>query len=469
MGNRCLSLDFLRGVSIFGMIFSAIVPSGVLPAWMYHIQNPPPSHALDISVSGIGWVDLVFPLFIFCMGVAIPLSGRNKIGHGCTVGEYIKGVFARFFMLWLFSYLYVLLNFSTADGFWPQLFTLFGFFALFPLYRVYRKEGKGYSFCGMNISRTFVKRGLGVLLVFYLIVIGHFEFGEVISVYRRGIIIFLLAFLYLFGSLIWYFTRNNINNRVVLFVLLLLFVHVTRILDWPAITYANPNVRWWFNMEYFYFLLVLIPATIVGDMLCGTELKRAWSREYFNRKNISHLLFPSLLLFVIWQCIALYLNMAYWNIVLSILFCTSGFFIVRKYFRECSILFMMASVLLLYGLFFIQIEGGISKVPCTVGYCLVTCGISMILLLFSFYLCAFCDNSFLVGIFSGAGKNPLMSYIAFGNFVMPLLHVTGAITLYNALYLSGSPLSGTIRAAVMVIFTMWIVSWAGKKNIYWKA
>ena len=469
MGNRCLSLDFLRGVSIFGMIFSAIVPSGVLPAWMYHIQNPPPSHALDISVSGIGWVDLVFPLFIFCMGVAIPLSGRNKIGHGCTAGEYIKGVFARFFMLWLFSYLYVLLNFSTADGFWPQLFTLFGFFALFPLYRVYRKEGKGYSFCGMNISRTFVKRGLGVLLVFYLIVIGHFEFGEVISVHRRGIIIFLLAFLYLFGSLIWYFTRNSINNRVVLFVLLLLFVHVTRILDWPAITYANPNVRWWFNMEYFYFLLVLIPATIVGDMLCGTELKRAWSREYFNRKNISHLLFPSLLLFVIWQCIALYMNMAYWNIALSILFCISGFFIVRKYFRECGILFMMASVLLLYGLFFIQIEGGISKVPCTVGYCLVTCGISMILLLFSFYLCAFCDNSFLVGIFSGAGKNPLMSYIAFGNFVMPLLHVTGAITLYNALYLSGSPLSGTIRAAVMVIFTMWIVSWAGKKNIYWKA
>ena len=129
----------------------------------------------------------------------------------------------------------------------------------------------------------------------------------------------------------------------------------------------------------------------------------------------------------------------------------------------------MASVLLLYGLFFIQIEGGISKVPCTVGYCLVTCGISMILLLFSFYLCAFCDNSFLVGIFSGAGKNPLMSYIAFGNFVMPLLHVTGAITLYNPLSLAGSPLSGTIRAAVMVIFTMWIVSWAGKKNIYWKA
>ena len=77
MGDRYQSLDFLRGVSIFGMIFSAIIPYGVLPAWMYHIQNPPPTHALDMNLPGIGWVDLVFPIFIFCMGVAIPLSFKS--------------------------------------------------------------------------------------------------------------------------------------------------------------------------------------------------------------------------------------------------------------------------------------------------------------------------------------------------------------------------------------------------------
>ncbi|MDD2583953.1 MAG: DUF5009 domain-containing protein, partial [Bacteroidales bacterium] len=108
--NRYLSLDLLRGLSIFGMVFSALVPFGVLPAWMYHIQNPPPNHNLDITISGISWVDLVFPIFIFCMGVAIPLSGREKIKENQRKSitlVYVKETIERFFMLWLFSYLYL--------------------------------------------------------------------------------------------------------------------------------------------------------------------------------------------------------------------------------------------------------------------------------------------------------------------------------------------------------------------------
>ena len=71
MGRRYLSLDLLRGLSIFGMIFSAIIPYGVLPAWMYHIQNPPPTHVLDMGVPGIGWVDLVFPVFIVAFSIFV--------------------------------------------------------------------------------------------------------------------------------------------------------------------------------------------------------------------------------------------------------------------------------------------------------------------------------------------------------------------------------------------------------------
>ncbi|MBP9583943.1 MAG: DUF5009 domain-containing protein, partial [Bacteroidales bacterium] len=37
--KRYLSLDLLRGLTIFGMVFSAIIPYGVLPDWMYHIQK----------------------------------------------------------------------------------------------------------------------------------------------------------------------------------------------------------------------------------------------------------------------------------------------------------------------------------------------------------------------------------------------------------------------------------------------
>ena len=210
--KRYLSLDILRGLSIFGMVFSAIIPHGVLPAWMYHIQNPPPAHSLDMTVSGISWVDLVFPIFIFCMGVAIPLAGRRRLDQPDDTGagrRYLAEIFERFIMLWLFSYLYVFLDFSTVKGWWPQLVTIGGFLALFPLY--------------MQLSKTTSKhtlillRVVGLILTASIIAYGHFKFDEVISLNRRGIIIFLLAFIYLFGTLIWYFTRNSNRMRAVAF------------------------------------------------------------------------------------------------------------------------------------------------------------------------------------------------------------------------------------------------------------
>ncbi len=409
MKNRCLSLDFLRGVSIFGMIFSAIVPSGVLPAWMYHIQNPPPTHALDTSVSGISWVDLVFPVFIFCMGAAIPLSGQKKMEKGISAFGYIKESITRFFMLWLFSYLYVLMNFSTAEGFWPQLFTMLGFFALFPLYKVLENGGKVWSICGLRVKKSVATRAVGLLLVLYIITIGHFEFGEAVNVHRRGIIIFLLAFLYLSGSLIWYFTRNSYGARMVIFGLLLIFTFVTKELGWPAATYSNPNIRWWFNMEYFYFLLILIPATLIGDLLGK-----------------------------------------------------SG----RLPYKQMAVI---SCVLMVWGLLMIPLEGAITKVPCTISYCFVCCSIAVVMFALSDLLCRYMADSFVVRVFSGAGKNPLMSYIAFDNLVLPLLKITGAIYLYRAAYPDGYHLIGVLRAAVAVFCTMWIVSAFTKKGIFWRA
>jgi uncharacterized membrane protein YeiB len=132
--KRFESLDILRGMSIFGMVFSAIIPYGVLPEWMYHIQNPPPSHALDITRYGIGWVDLVFPVFIFCMGAAIPFAFRARwAAKGRDTISDLKGIGERFLMLLAFSYLCVLLS-PNFDGYWPQYLILGGFVCLWMIY-----------------------------------------------------------------------------------------------------------------------------------------------------------------------------------------------------------------------------------------------------------------------------------------------------------------------------------------------
>ncbi len=511
MEKRFLSLDFLRGMSIFGMIFSAIVPYGVLPAWMYHIQNPPPTHALDVSVQGIGWVDLVFPVFIFCMGAAIPLSGQKKLGSCGEAGSvggsdaahsagkwtgartYLGGCFSRFLMLWLFSYLYVLTNFSTAQGIWPQVFTVLGFGAISLVYVVLRKKVAVVT--GGDAIRSAYGCGrwrirlLGAVLVAGIIVVGHFWFDEVVSVHRRGIIIFLLAFLYLFGSVIWYFTRNNIRARWVVFGVLLLFTYITKELGWPASTYANPNVRWWFNMEYFYFLLILVPATFVGEMLGGkcegaAVSDSAVGTEASGGGLLRSIFFWCLPVFVAWQCYALYMNwfvanMAVSAVVSAVVSVVAGSSpVAGGCGARCRELMVLAGAFLLSGQIFVFVEGGISKVPCTISYCLVTFAIAVYLLMFADFVCGkLCGvggmlhwaGAFFVKVFSGAGQNPLMSYIAFDNRVLSLLKITALVSVYRAASLPEYPITGVVRAAVAVIFTMWLVYRLGKRGFRWRA
>ena len=449
--KRYLSLDFLRGLTIFGMVFSAIIPYGVLPPWMYHIQNPPPSHSLNFTISGIGWVDLVFPIFIFCMGVAIPFSGAS--GKMTT-----KSIFTRFLMLWIFSYLYVFLDFSTAPGWLPQLATILGFVALFMLY--------------LSNPKAKWIRYLGLALSLILIIIGAYFFEERISIYRSGIIIFLLAFIYLFGALIWLYTRDNHKLRFAIFLLILLFAIVTMHFSLQGKLYAIKEIRWFFNFEYIYFLLILIPATYIGDLLNG-KIKSANGydpiRDSSANPAMKFLMFIYLILYVIWMMIALYSGWGLLKVIITIFAAVIIWMINRKRFPEHERISFVAMLITISGALFLLYEGAITKVPCTVSYCFLTAGISTYLLMISDYITHQFPSSLSVRIFKGAGSNPLMSYIAFGAFVIPVFKLTGLIYIYSAAYPDGWPWIGVVRAAVAVIFTMALVAYLSERKIFWKA
>jgi hypothetical protein len=465
--KRYLSLDFLRGLSIFGMVFSAVIPFGVLPAWMYHIQNPPPLHRLDTSISGIGWVDLVFPVFIFCMGVAIPLAGRRKIeqadGRKITY-NLVTGILERFVMLWLFSYLYVFLNFSTAEGWFAQLATLLGFLFLFPLFYVFPRS--------VDKDVKLIVRAGGFLLVAGMIIFGHFRFGEVLSLYRGGIIIFLLAFLYLWGSLIWYFTRDSHRNRLVAFAVILLFAAVTMPFDLHSKLYAIEEIRWVFNTEYIYFLMILLPATYVGDLLYKKiSVYKQYDAIALSGGNNVHTVMLSLISLgvVVMQIVLLYMGYYFVNLALVIV---AGAVLVWLSQSRLTIYkneILTAALLSLAGAVAVFAEGSVSKVPCTISYCLITASISIYLLVTADFLVYNLRNSFFVRIFTGAGSNPLMSYIAFGSLVMPLFKLTGLVVIYEAAYPEGYPWVGVLRAAVVVLFTMTVVARLSEKKIFWRA
>ena len=82
--QRNNSLDALRGLAILAMVLSSSIAFGILPAWMYHAQTPPPGHTFIPTLPCITWVDLVFPFFLFSMGAAIPLALNKKVQAGTS-------------------------------------------------------------------------------------------------------------------------------------------------------------------------------------------------------------------------------------------------------------------------------------------------------------------------------------------------------------------------------------------------
>lgn len=457
MKTRYLSLDVLRGISIFGMVFCSLIPWSVLPAWMYHIQNPPPTHEFNMTIAGLSWVDLVFPIFLFCMGVAIPFSGQARLSKDSSGFKYILHTFERFIMLWLFSYLYVFITYSNINGIWPQILTLCGFISLFPIYMVFKKPKLR--------ANSILIRICGLIICLLIICMGHYFFGEVISIQRRGIIIFLLAFLYLFSSLIWYFTRNKPWNRIIIFALIFVFTIYTQKIGLPTKTYANPSIRWWFNIEYIYFLLLLLPSTFIGEIL----LKKINNNNNYKIENNNWWIFLLCLLLVIWECYAIYMRLILINLYVTFTTLLLLYFFIRKKLPQYKEMFLIASLMLIWGIIMDPLDNGLKKAPCTISYCLVTFSISFLLLMVCDYICKVIPKNFLVNIFKGAGQNPLMSYIAHGCLIVPIMKLTGISVLCQMLYLPEYPSTGVLRAAIVVLLTMWVVSLFSKRNIFWKA
>lgn len=106
LSNRLVSLDVFRGITIAGMIL-------VNNPGTWGAIYPPLAHA-----EWNGWTptDLIFPFFLFIVGIAIPLSLGKKIESGDVDRSIYLKIFRRFaliFLIGIFLHAMPFFDFST--------------------------------------------------------------------------------------------------------------------------------------------------------------------------------------------------------------------------------------------------------------------------------------------------------------------------------------------------------------------
>jgi heparan-alpha-glucosaminide N-acetyltransferase len=99
--SRVASIDIFRGLTVLVMIFvNDVSEVKGLPWWTYHLPG---------NVNGMTYVDMVFPFFLFIVGISLPLAIRHRLSKNASTAGLWLHVIARSLAL-------VVLGIALANG-----------------------------------------------------------------------------------------------------------------------------------------------------------------------------------------------------------------------------------------------------------------------------------------------------------------------------------------------------------------
>ena len=440
--KRVESIDALRGITIFMMILCASIGyNSGLPAWMFHCQVPPPDYAFHPEVRGITWVDMVFPIFIFSLGAAIPFWLGRKIEKGEIMASIRLQIVRRFVVLFCFS---LALGHGAALGGTscpPLLCGAVQFVLWLCLFAALVRTGKWW----VNLA--------GWAAIAAIFVWMHFAYGLKFAYAQNDCIIMLLAWVALMGGFIWLYTRNDFR--------------------WRAAALLAVAAAKYFGVDFVQYLVIALPATMVGDILRGTDAAGAVPREEASR-NPSRFAVTA---FIALAAAVLQLWGLFTRNVLADLCITAALFAVfvllaRKPLRHparcCAALQigLMGFVLMLIGIVFDYIDGGIAKDFCNLSYLFTTGGMSALVLYFLLWVESRTSLSRFLVL---SGQNPMIAYTVGWSVICPILIMTGFQGWFDALCSGFHPWLGLLRGLVVTVLTLGATCIFTKFRIFWKS
>ena len=460
--KRIASIDMIRGIAIVGMVLCANIGfNSGLPAWMFHAQTPPPTYAFNPDVAGLTWVDLVFPFFLFPMGAAFPFAMRKRLERGQSRWSVAGSLVKRWIILTLFAIL--LGNAYNISGSpqpaWQQwIFSITLWVALFlSLVRVDINDDGWKKHLGTAINIA----GITMIAALAFIFKGHL--GLTINKAVSDIIIMILAVIAISGGLIWMFTKDNIRLRWLIFLLVAAF----KALDsyFPQTLDFIPScscISWFFNWEWLQYLLIVIPGSIVGDMILEHS-RSAEKPAICSRQVAGGFIALAAVLVQLW---GLFTRNVLADFIISAVL-AAGFIALTWKSRNIFVKTAWAGfALMLAGIIFDPLDGGITKDYCNLSYLFTTGGMAGLVTAFLLML----ELRFGVkGPFlAGVGQNPMLAYTVTSFLIGPVLNFAGILPWLSGLAV-GSPFWG-VMIGVIITFLMMCVTYSFTRlKLFWRS
>ena len=191
---RVRSIDAFRAVIMFLMIFvNDIEDIPNTPLWMHHVAD---------EVDGLGLADIIFPAFLFIVGLSIPFALQNRSAQSSNLPLHI---IKRSAVLMFWGFLFT--NLETYDeentliqrGTWQYL-AIFSMFFIFLDYSWLKRAWIKYALQGLGLA----------LLVFLAAIYKSADPESTWLHFTWWGILGLIGWAYLFSALIFYYTAGKL-------------------------------------------------------------------------------------------------------------------------------------------------------------------------------------------------------------------------------------------------------------------
>lgn len=418
---RVNSIDALRAVSIFGMIFCAAIGYGSdLPRWMFHCQVPPPSYVFTPEIRGITWVDLVFPFFLFSMGAVFPFSIGSRLRSGSSNLSVSLGIVRRGLVLMAFSLAMGDMDAAHAAGTIGSAYSFVIWLCVFAA--LLRTSRKWVNYAGWTAVVLLVALQ-GVLIDI------PFKFS------RYDCILELLAVASVMGGLIYQYTRDNIRLRV-LFVLLVAALKML-------------------GFDFTQYLVIVLSASVVGDVIRLRASQEICSKGDAGAAFVALAAVPVMLWSFFTRNVAVGFGISF---ALAL-----GFALLTYRSRSVfSVTGWIGFAMLLIGIGLDPVDGGIAKDYCNLSYLFATCGMAALSLCFLIWVES---RGALSRNLVYAGRNPMVAYTIPWTVISPLFYAIGIMGWFDSIC-AGSPVLGLCRGLVITLPMMALTCLLSWKKIY---